>query len=472
MQQRDLVHAGDLRRVGDPVPELERALEQRRGLAEGVDGLGGLRGADTRSERGALVARRRIVVGDAGGELRAGGPRRGAALERLGEGAVKLGPLAGEQVVGDDLAEQRVAEGVAVVGLRDDQVARDGLAQRADERGAVHAADVGERRVVDLLADGEDAQELLRRLAELLDADHQGVAERDRQRAAAVHAGGEQLLHEERVALAARVEALEQVAGGRLAEDVLEGGGELGAAQRLDRDPPHRGVALDLGEQGAQRVAAVQLVDAVREDREHALAAERAREEGDERPRGRVGPVEVLEREDDGRVRADAVEQREDRLEQAALRGPVGAVVRRRRAGQPGEEPGELGAVARMERVEGGMAVAGERAKRRHQRGVGHLALAELDGVAAQDLRAGRLGAPEQLVDEAGLADPRVTRYEGERRSAGAGVPQRVLELLQLGRAPDHPAAGDPRRHGTSMARATPDPRRCRRRGRALGRGG
>src|ERR671933_3030639 len=111
------------------------------------------------------------------------------------------------------------------------------------------------------------------------------------------------------------------------------------------------------------------------------------------------------------------------------------------------------------------MAVARERTERRHQRGVGHLALAELDGLAAQDMGAGGLGAAQQLADEAGLPDSGLTRYEGERGPAGRSVRQRVLELLQLGRASDHPGARDPRRHGTSMARATPDLPLCRRDG-------
>ena len=215
----------------------------------------------------------------------------------------------------------------------------------------------------------------------------------------------------------------------------------------------HLGIALDLGEQRAQRMAAVELVDAVGQDDEHALAAERAGEEGDEGAGRGVGPVEVLEREDHRRLTAEAVEEAEHGLEEASLRGPVGPLVRRRRAGQPREEPGQLGAVARMQRVEGGMAVAGETPERRRQRGVGQLALAELDGVAGEDLRAGRLGPAQELIDEPRLADAGVTRHEGERRAAGGGGRQRVLELLQLGRAADHPAARHARRHQSSMPR-------------------
>ena len=230
---------------------------------------------------------------------------------------------------------------------------------------------------------------------------------------------------------------------------------ELVPAQRLERDAVHARVALDLGQQRAQRVAAVELVEAVGQDDEHPLAAERAGEEGDERTGGGVRPVQVLEGEHDGRVGAEAVEEAEDGLEESALRRAVGRrrVARRRRAGQPREEAGQLGAVARMQRVEGGMTVAGEPAQRRDERGVGQLALAELDRVAAEHLGAGRFGPAQELADEPGLPDAGVTRHEGERRAARGGGRQRVLELLQLGRAADHPAARHARRHGTSMPR-------------------
>ena len=128
---------------------------------------------------------------------------------------------------------------------------------------------------------------------------------------------------------------------------------ELVAAERRERDPVHARVALELGQQRAQRVAAVELVEAVGQDDEHPLAAQRAGEEGDERAGRRVRPVQVLEREHHGRVAAEAVEEAEHGLEEAALRRAVGPLVRRRRAGQPREEAGQLGAVARVQRVEG-----------------------------------------------------------------------------------------------------------------------
>ena len=331
---------------------------------------------------------------------------------------MKLRALARQEVVGDDLAQERVPEGVAVVGLGDDEVAGDGLAQRGHERAALHPTDLAEQPVVDALADGQHAQDVLGRGVELLDADHERVAQRHRQRAAAVDAGREQLLGEERVALAAGVQTVDEAVVGRLAEDVLQRGGQLVAAQRLEGDAVDRRVALDLRQERPQWVAAMQLVEAVGQDHEDPLAAERAGEERDEGPGRGIGPVEILEHEDDRRLAAEAVEEGEHGLEEPALRRAVGPVVRRRRAGQPREEAGQLGAVARMQRVEGGMAVAGEAPQRRRQRGVGQLALAELDGVAGEDLRAGRLGPAQELADEARLADAGVTRHEGERRAA------------------------------------------------------
>ena len=57
----------------------------------------------------------------------------------------------------------------------------------------------------------------------------------------------------------------------------------------------------------------------------HPLLSEAARQERDERPRRAVSPVQVLEDERDGLGLAQAVEQLEQRLEQAQLPDPVAA---------------------------------------------------------------------------------------------------------------------------------------------------
>ena len=64
------------------------------------------------------------------------------ALERARDRAVQLGPLARQQVVVDDLAQQRVAEAVAAVGVRDRDLAADRLAQPLAQLGGVEAGEL------------------------------------------------------------------------------------------------------------------------------------------------------------------------------------------------------------------------------------------------------------------------------------------------------------------------------------------
>ena len=82
-----------------------------------------------------------------GGEVRAavGGQAVGAALQRARQREVQLGPLAGQQVVGDDLAQQRVPERVAALLVGDDELRGDRLAERVAQRARVHARRLGER---------------------------------------------------------------------------------------------------------------------------------------------------------------------------------------------------------------------------------------------------------------------------------------------------------------------------------------
>ena len=169
----------------------------------------------------------------------------------------------------------------------------------------------------------------------------------------------------------------------------------------------------------------------------------------------RVGPVEVLEDEEDGLVLAQAREELEERLEQPRLGarwiGPEeGGILP---GADGGQQAGQLGPDARAEVVEDVGAVAGQRAQRADERPVGQLALAELDRLAVQDVRAEGARAVLELGDEPALADARLPRHEGERRARGGGVSERSLELRHLAGAPDEPGAGHARRHGGSIAR-------------------
>ncbi len=293
----------------------------------GVHALGRVGGADGGDERLALGAGGQVVVGDAGGDQRVLAGLLGLVLERAGEREVQLGVLAGQQVVVDDLAQQRVAELVAPALVGDDHVRLGRLAHDRAQLGGAEAAGLREHAVRQPAPGRQHAQRLLRRLAEPLDPHHQRVAQRARQPAAAVEPRGEELLGEQRVALAARVQALEQLVVGRAAEDVGQQVGELVAREPHQLDPARARVALELGEQRAQRVAAVQLVGAVGGDHQHALGPQAAGEEDEEGAGRAVGPVDVLEHERERLLAPEQIEQREQRLEQPrlALRGlPLG----------------------------------------------------------------------------------------------------------------------------------------------------
>ena len=183
--------------------------------------------------------------------------------------------------------------------------------------------------------------------------------------------------------------------------------GHLVAAEALQRDPLDARGALELGEDGAQRVAAVQLVGAVGGEQEERLGARVADEEDEEVARGGVGPVQVLDHQRDG---AEAVQQREQRLEHLRLARRVGHRL--------AERPQRLG-----------------------DRRVGEGRAAELQAVADKDART--LGARLELRHQAALADARLAGHEGEGRRAG----QRRVEQGQLLGAPDERGAGDAAEH-------------------------
>ena len=351
------------------MPQLERALEQRGALAVGLD----VHRDDARAHGGLegrrLVAGREVVVSDGGrllgagaaaGHRRAQGASRGrgrlpgarlAAGHRRVQGAreraVQLGALTGKQVVVHRLAQQRVTQRVAVA-VEDHDVARDRLAQPVAQGGPLEPGHLGEHRVVERAAGRQHADHLLRGLPEPLDPQRQRGGEARRQCAATVEPGREQLLREQRVSLAARVEALDQGVVGRCAEDVAELLGQLVAAQAGEVDP-QRPRALELGQQRAQGMAAMQLVGPVGREHQQRRGGERGGEEAQERAGRGVRPVQVLDHEQERRRRA-----RSRRAPRAAPRtrapGRPSPGPARARLAEAGQERGQLRADRRRQR--------------------------------------------------------------------------------------------------------------------------
>ena len=376
--------------------------------------------------------------------------------------AVQLGALTRQQVVVDHLAQQRVAERVALVGERDHDVARHRLAQRVAQLGRLEPRHRGEQRMVGGRLACEPAQQLLRPRREPVHAQHQRIAQRRRQRAAPVEPRGEDLLGVERVALAARVDALHELMLGAPGQDSLELLGQLLGCEARQLEKARVLVARQLREQRAQRVPAVQLVGTVGAHDQQPLGAYRAREKADEGARGAVRPVEVLHHEHDGRLIGQRLEQRQQRLEHARLGGVAGRVT----AADPGHDRVDRGAVRRSERVQRRVLVAHERPQRRQQRGVRQLVLAELDAVAREHARTGLARVPLQLVGEPRLADARLTANQCERWTALGGVAQGRLQLGELSGSPDEASACHARGHGLPILPAgmTCVPNRRRRR--------
>ena len=308
--------------------------------------------------------------------------------------------------------------------------------------------------MVEPLADRDEREELARGRREPLDAQHQRVAQRVRRGAPAVRARGEQLLAEQRVAAGPGPQPIEQLGRRRRAEDVGELVGELVALQRAQDDPPGAGVALELGQQATQRVAAVQLVGPVGGDDEHALAREAAGEERERRARRAGRPVQVLDHEQHRALAAERVQQRQQALEQARLPGVAGAghVVVPAAQSRQQRRDGRAHVVG-----ERGVPGAGERAQRGDERQVGQLALAEVDAVAGEHERAGLARAALDLGEQPRLADPRLAGEEHERRAPVGGVRERRLERGELGVAADQPDARHARRRAHAISRASLD---------------
>jgi hypothetical protein len=119
--------------------------------------------------------------------------------------------------------------------------------------------------------------------------------------------------------------------------------------------------------------------------------------------------VEVLDRQQHRALATEGIEEREQRLEQPALRGVValaGATVGPG-WGEPGDQCPELAPSGLGEISHYGVLHPCQRAKRRYKRRIGKLTLAELDAVAAYDTR-GWGGSPRmsfELGEKTRLSD-------------------------------------------------------------------
>ena len=429
--------------------ELQRGLQVLGGLV-GRTHLRGLAACSHRGvERGVEVHRRAGVPGQLGG-----GAGRGAGGEGGGVGAVQPDPLPGQQVVVDGLAEQRVPERV-VAAVGDEDVEVDRTAQTRVERGVVEPGDRAEHLVADP-APGHAgrAHHLTGGVVEAVEPDEQHIGQVDRELVGATvvrHGGADQLLDEERVALGAG----HDVGGHRAERRLRELGRELGdqvpdgaLGQRAELDPADVAQSRPLGDLTAQRVAAVQVVGAVGDHQ--AGARDGAGEEEGEHVAGRlVGPVGVLDHEQERSPTGGLDEQDVQRLEEfRAVQGAAGGLLR-----EIAGEHSAAGLEAGQRRVDGGDLgdevglVGGEAPEDLGEGEVRQGAVAEVEAVPGDDLPALGEGDVAQLRQQPGLAHPGVAAEQDRRGGAtgagprGHGDAEQGAQLRQLGVSADHDAA-------------------------------
>ncbi len=175
-----------------------------------------------------------------------------------GQCEMKLPAFAGEQIVVEGLAKQRVAEQTVLRPRRRTRTCSATASRSATWSGIMFdPGDLGDRRFVEPPSDGDRPRRALGVGWETLDPQDERVAQALRGGAAAVQPGGEQLFGVERVALAAREQSLHEPGLGGRAEDVRQRLGQLVAVEWRQVDAARPIQALQLGDQWAQRMAAV-----------------------------------------------------------------------------------------------------------------------------------------------------------------------------------------------------------------------
>ena len=331
--------------------------------------------------------------------------------------------LARQQLGVEHLLHERVAQ-LEAAGTAHERVPRDEHAGVALHRLARHQR---ERRHVDgRLGRGDEPEQLHLRLRQAREPRVHDALEVGRDARLGRH--GEQLLDVEGVALRQPHEVLDLRVGRLRAGDGVRELRDPRPAERGELDPLGRVrvQALERIQQRQQRDA--QLVGPEGGHEQHLVALRQAAgEERDQPARGGIGPVQVLEHDD----------QRREPLEDA--QHELADLRRRRRGSQPVEVVAHRVVEVRL---------GDQRAQHRRQRRVGHGLGA--DRQAAADQHGGALGARDlrELGDEPRLADPRLARHQQHAGALLAGAVERSDEAAQLLAPPDQAGADDPSHFG------------------------
>ncbi len=471
--------------VGDGVPQLHRPFQQPQLLGVGVTPAGRHGGVEDGGQGLGGVVGVVPVAGQPGGPF-VGGDERGVGLQGLGEAAVEPGAFAGQQVVADRLADQGVPEAVAVaVGGGREDARVDGGAQGLDEVVLAESGDGGEQPVLDGgAALGDDADDPLGALRQVLHPDQEQVAQGVGEAGGAALVGGDgEFLDEEGVAVGAFEDVVDAVGFGFAVEDAGDLPLHLRAAETVEFDALDGAQPVDFGEEGAQWVAAVDVVGAVGGEDDETAGAQGAEQIGEQMAGGGIGPVQVLQDEDDGVLGGDPFQQAGGELEEAGHALFVAAGLAGGGDGELGQQPGQFLLLP----VGGGRELVGQCAAQLAQGGgeggEGQAVGADLHASSEGDDPAPVADGGGELLHQAGLAHPGLAADQQRLRLTGAGPGKGVDQGGEFGGAADehgtdglglhapehrtrarHRRSGFPlavHRHGTISSSSRTSCRRC-----------
>ena len=258
------------------------------------------------------------------------------------------------------------------------------------------------------------------------------VAIAEHRRRASVTRGPGELLEVERVAAAMTVDLRD-----RLRIEIAEERRRLALAELVEHDP------LDSRDGECRPEAVRRLSPPEREREQHGSISLPAQQRAEQLDRRAVGPVHVVEHEDERPVAREQLEQRTDRAVRAV------PLVRRRfpRASvRPSQRRDDLADLEREVRLPSVLEVellGGHVGIECVHPGTERQLALELGRRAGEDERTCLLGTGSELGEQPCLADPGVALDRHARLRAGCQRLERRVEPIQLGLAPDRRRAGE-----------------------------
>ena len=439
-QQAELAagHAGRLLRLGHPLPQGERLIVVPVRLGRRAQALRLLTRPDRRGERPGDVMAGQAVLGQLGGRSGHGQPV--LVGQQRAHRAVQPGALARQQVAVDGLAQQGMPEHVALGAVGHEELVGDGFPHGGLVLGRHQARRGLDQLVVGLAAGHRSrAEHPLGGVGELLDPAEQQRRQPGGQallRAVAADRGGEQFLGVVGVALGPGHDAV-QLGG---ADPAVRGRrqvlGQGRGAQRGEVDRDDAGQPEQLGHHGPERVPPVQVVGPVGADQRDPFAVQHPGQERDQVPGRGVGPVQVLEHQQD-RSRGRELGEQAEHAAEHLLPGQAGAV---RVDGGASAALGQQHAQGRTraQRVPDRAGLGGT-SQRVRQRQVGH-AVAQLRALAGQVGEPAARGEPRDLRHQPGFAHPGVAADQCDHRAARLGVIEQREQAAEFVVPPDHAA--------------------------------